>query len=108
MIVLGVKGKVLKDTEEVVKDCPHCGTKKHLVISAIRYFHVCWIPFFIYNREMAVVCPGCKNKYEYWKLPAEEIKGIKSKAFRFGKVCSYYTFLWILLALGLYVLTKLN
>ncbi len=64
MIIYGTrssKGKaVLSDIE-----CPHCNTKGQMVFqSAIRYFHVFWIPFFPFKKVAVGQCQHCKKVYD--------------------------------------------
>ena len=70
MIFFGVK-QIYIGADETYMRCPSCEshTDTELLISG-KYFHIYWIPFWPFEKEMSSVCSKCGLKR--YNLPIED------------------------------------
>src|SRR4051794_23221629 len=59
MIIFGWRSKLRHGERVGDVACPNCGGNTHRAYALIKYFHVYWIPTFVYSRELMIECQSC-------------------------------------------------
>jgi len=64
MIIYGTRQKKLKTYETNTDTCEACGHEGQLALGVVRYFHVFWIPLFLYKVITFYRCTHCQHTLE--------------------------------------------
>lgn len=96
MIIFGTGSKALKGTKQIEMTCESCLQQEHVAAGVIKYFHLFWIPAFVYSKKVVVRCLHCKYTNDLKKSDRPDVsKGL----FDFKYIWSSYFLLFTLLAL---------
>lgn len=60
MVVYGWKSKVLKEALFNGHQCPRCQNQSTHIVVFGSYFHIFWIPFFPYRKNLKIICDSCQ------------------------------------------------
>ncbi len=89
MIIFGTRSKTLRTPILINHTCPSCSTTEHAAFGAISYFHLFWIPAFMYSRRTIVRCIHCQKTSSLKELVGNERPDIKKTLFGFKKIWGY-------------------
>lgn len=91
MIFFGTRTKSLQSDSSYTFDCPSCNSKNTVYSGRlIKYFHIFWIPTFVYSDQVYTICTHCKNFRYQKEIPCSEQVEIKSRGFP-RKSLGYYS-----------------
>ena len=102
MIIYGIRGKIIQG--QPIKDfpCPHCENEAHISFGVIQYFHIYWIPTFMYAKKVGLECLHCRNTVFDKELPQDLYSQLSPKLFNNGNVLPMFSGLAIIFLLILY------
>lgn len=81
MIVFGSGESVYTGAIKKLGACPNCKSGSWVPVGTLEYFHVFWIPFFVYLPEIGLVCESCKTEMEKTKIDENTKMQIKRELF---------------------------
>lgn len=64
MIIYGWNTKTLKEAPLPAHSCTGCNEKNSHIVILAHYFHIFWIPVFVYKKSAHIVCLSCKLSME--------------------------------------------
>lgn len=99
MIIYGSKKKTLKNTVLVRHTCSNCYNTKHIAVGAIDYFHIFWIPIFLLDKRVVLVCSHCRKKMAYKLLNRDERPEIPKSLFAMKRLWPFYLGIWLIAAI---------
>ncbi len=68
-MVIGTKSTLLK-SEYIAGQCPNCHSNYSVQMNVFqRYVHVCWIPFFRFEKTGVSRCDNCHQVLELYRMP---------------------------------------
>jgi hypothetical protein len=91
LYVFGTKGKAIKGKVVENEACTHCGQTTQVVTPVIRYFHIFWIPVFLYKKIFVLVCPHCKKQTTSKQVFEPKASKLKELAYEGVNTYFYYT-----------------
>lgn len=96
MIIYGIKGKQLKRTLSITRECSQCYNSKHTVTGAIKYFYLFRIPLMVMTKRIFIRCDHCKKIVDYDLLSEKDQPEFPKQLFSIGQVGLYYAWFWII------------
>ena len=103
MIFFGTRGSSVDGYHHPGATCDACGNEGMNSFGVRRYFHLYWIPTFITSAEVGLQCPHCKKTAMGDQLVPDARKSLKSTIFNAKANLPYYTGLFLIFALFLFV-----
>jgi hypothetical protein len=103
MIIFGSRSTSTRHTVPIENvDCPHCshiGMRSQGILS---YFHIYWIPMFVFRKTAVLICPYCKYLADRQELSKATVKELKTLVYA-GRATWHYNFglIVFLLLLGM-------
>lgn len=103
MIIFGVRGKVCSGPMIDHVECPYCAQDAAQSFGILRYFHIFWIPMFVYGSSRGIECKHCKRTYIGQEMPESLQKKMPEKIYKkstlffcnFGISIIVLLFLWV-------------
>jgi len=71
-------------------------------VGVAKYSHIFWIPIFLANKRVLLVCSHCRKKKEYGLLNKDERPDIPKKLFGFNRIWQFFLGLWMIVGVFLY------
>lgn len=86
MIIYGAKSQTINGG--VVSDiqCRECGHWEHLIYGELGYFHIFWIPTFLFRKKILAKCTKCQNTISKDRIPSHLMDRIRPKLFPLSKI----------------------
>ncbi len=102
MIVFGTRSKVSPGKEIRQAVCASCGNAGINTYTAHRYFHIYWIPFLPFKRQLCTECQHCKEAHVGKEIPSEYLSVAGTDAGAGRPPWYLFSGLVLLIALGIY------
>lgn len=103
MIFFGTRGSSVNGYHHPSVTCDSCGNEGMNSFGVRRYFHLYWIPTFITSAEVGLQCPHCKKTAMGDELVPDARESLKSNIFNAKANLPYYTGLFLICALFIFV-----
>lgn len=96
MIIFGTRRKPLKHVVAIEQKCDLCEGNEHLAVASASYFHVFWIPIFMYKKGVLFQCTHCKKTRHQAEFDRDIRPDQPEGMFAFKKVWGMYLGLLII------------
>lgn len=78
MIIYGWNSKILKQAPFSNRECPQCGNKESQFDVIAHYFHLFWVPMFVYKKKAKITCTSCGYSLKKTEVEPEMMENVKA------------------------------
>lgn len=99
MLIWGTKGTTFTADKNYALNCANCGHDEHVGLVLAKYFHLFWIPTFLWVQEVGLTCTHCQRFSCGNDVLPEVHAEVKRTSLPLIKKMPYFTGLFLLVAI---------
>jgi len=107
-MVFGIKGKMVKGPIITMNACKSCNCCTFLAHGVLKYFHLYWIPMFIFSKKVGVQCTQCNQGLLHEQIPNMVSNKIKRTIFNKKNTLPFFAGPIVLCALVMFIVISIQ